>query len=74
MGFGRGRHVEEDTTSYLRIVSRRQNVDAQHNANTATGHSESRTSTLHKISNAASVRPEESAPLLSRRVQSGANA
>src|SRR6185437_659107 len=36
--------------------------------------SESRTSTLPKISRTASVRPEESAPLFSRRVQSGANA
>jgi hypothetical protein len=34
MGFGRGRHVEEDTTSHLQIVSRLQNVDAQRKANT----------------------------------------
>ena len=70
-GFESGRHVEEDTILHLRIASRCQTAHAEYNAHTTACCSESRTSTPPEISVTACVRPEESAPLVSRATNPG---
>jgi hypothetical protein len=56
----------QSTICNAHIVSRYKTAQGKYNAYTTTCRSESRTSTLPEISRIASVRPEESAPLVSR--------